>query len=629
MSKMNVFISIILNFLFVLTLNAQDFKWGKPSKAEIELEKVNFEPDANAVVLYDKGNMQISYNNYSLYVTKRIKILAKAGEEEANVSIPYYKGFSKISNLKAQTLNEENGKIVATELSSKDFYDVDINQYWAEKRFFLTNVKPGSILEYQYALVSENIVSIDAWNFQDDLPKLYSEFTYQLTADYDYMIIRIGEELVKKYKNNTKSSTLSLTNISSYDKIKYVYNKVDQSERIKFQLKGYVGGNGYESVMSDWKSLVSEMEGEYNGNRNPQAVKKYAEQIPTGKDDLETLNNVLKRFKSDFRWDNFIGIYQSKSESKTLSDRNGSNAELNLLLNDILKAKNIKAEIGLVSSRRNGRLIATYPYIRQFNRTFNVVTIGNTNYVIDAAEFDLNQIKFPSLDLYNHYALLLTKGAKESFVQFNQNPSQYDLRLKYVIDTDKNQINVHRQDKMVGYFVDIDMFNTKKINESQFIQSFTNEILPFHFDLTTIGDIEFKNNTFYEINSRSQSDWKNPNFFSVQNPLMQWISNYSFEENERTRMIEFDYPYHFNIIAEVKIPAGYTVTIPSNYNQKILENPDLQYYQEARLEGEKLTLIYQFFLGKAIWNAEEYSTLKKDFAKIKPISNLEILIKKN
>lgn len=629
MSKKNVFISIILNFLFVLTLNAQDFKWGKPSKAEIELEKVSFEPDATAVVLYDKGNMQISYNNYSLYVTKRIKILAKAGEEEANVSIPYYKGSSKISNLKAQTLNEENGKIIATELSSKDFYDVDINQYWAEKRFAFTNVKPGSILEYQYALVSENIVSIDAWNFQDDLPKLYSEFTYQLTADYDYMIIRIGEELVKKYKNNTKSSTLSLTNISSYDKIKYVYNKVDQSERIKFQLKGYVGGNGYESVMSDWKSLVSEIEGEYNGNRNPQAVKKYAEQIPNGKDDMETLMNVLKDFKTNFRWDNFIGIYQSKSESKTLSDRNGSNAELNLLLNDILKAKNINAEIGLVSSRRNGRLIATYPYIRQFNRTFNVVTIGNTNYVIDAAEFDLNQIKFPSLDLYNHYALLLTKGAKESFVQFNQNPSQYDLRLKYVIDTDKNQINVHRQDKMVGYFVDIDMFNTKKINESQFIQSFTNEILPFHFDLTTIGDIEFKNNTFYEINSRSQSDWKNPNFFSVQNPLMQWISNYSFEENERTRMIEFDYPYHFKIIAEVKIPAGYTVNIPSNFNQKILENPDLQYYQEARLEGEKLTLIYQFFLGKAIWNAEEYSTLKNDFAKIKPISNLEILIKKN
>jgi len=81
--------------------------FGKIDKADLELKACDFEKDANAEILFDKG--QIYFDQSYNIVTdrhKRIKIFNDNGKSEANIRIVYYSAnrAEYISGLQAQTL---------------------------------------------------------------------------------------------------------------------------------------------------------------------------------------------------------------------------------------------------------------------------------------------------------------------------------------------------------------------------------------------------------------------------------------------------------------------------------------------------------------------------------------------
>src|ERR1700749_1940717 len=67
----------------------QDF--GKIDVADLEMKQCDFEKDANAMVLFDKGDAYFDDNfNIVMERHKRIKIFNDNGKGEANIRIEYY-----------------------------------------------------------------------------------------------------------------------------------------------------------------------------------------------------------------------------------------------------------------------------------------------------------------------------------------------------------------------------------------------------------------------------------------------------------------------------------------------------------------------------------------------------------
>ncbi|HEX3385982.1 MAG TPA: DUF3857 domain-containing protein, partial [Mucilaginibacter sp.] len=156
-------------------------QYGKVSQADMDLKKCDFEPDANAEVLFNAGRLHYENNLYSIVedVHKRIKIFNDNGKKAADIRIVYYSGnrAENITGIEAQTINLVDGKVTITKIDKKLIYNTVIDKALSEIKFTLPDVKPGCIIEYKYTWTANYNASIPAWYFQENIPVRYCEFS--------------------------------------------------------------------------------------------------------------------------------------------------------------------------------------------------------------------------------------------------------------------------------------------------------------------------------------------------------------------------------------------------------------------------------------------------------------------
>lgn len=170
----------ILFTLFSLATFAQKEipGYGKITKAEMEMKDCDFDKDAEAVVLFDEGNVYCDLNvsndisplrsQFDRHV--RIKILTSKGTDQANIHIRYLNisGAEDIRNISAQTANlDALGNIVFTKVDKDAIYRKKINKRYSEVIFTFPDVKAGSIIEYKYKDDANSMYAVKNWYFQN------------------------------------------------------------------------------------------------------------------------------------------------------------------------------------------------------------------------------------------------------------------------------------------------------------------------------------------------------------------------------------------------------------------------------------------------------------------------------
>ena len=98
-------IIIFLLLISVTTTNAQNFKFGKVSKEELEEKQHPLEPEANAAVLYKSENISFVFSASEGFeqvreVYERIKIYNKEGFDWATKKVRLLKILSITGQLK-------------------------------------------------------------------------------------------------------------------------------------------------------------------------------------------------------------------------------------------------------------------------------------------------------------------------------------------------------------------------------------------------------------------------------------------------------------------------------------------------------------------------------------------------
>jgi hypothetical protein len=606
--------------LFFSFLTAQN-KWGQLTQDEINLKEVDFEKDADVVILYEKGNATIA-GSFQNYIYRRVKILTEKGIDYANQELLYYsdKNIENISNLKAQTINIVNGKPEIFPIEKNLFFDVKINDYYNAKRFAFPNVKVGSILEYEYSWVSKNIHHIDAWQFQHEYPTLYSQFSIENKMTLNYASITIGEKVGKQPKINPKSkeNTWRLSRIPSFKKIDYLHNQEDMAERIIFQLSAVNSFNSKVNTITTWKELKQERFEDYQKFLNESIGKEIAIQIPKGNNELENLQNIYNYFKSNYVWNKFIGIYPKQNNRQLIKEKLGNQADLNLLLYSILTQSGFKTDLILLSNRSNGRVLVSYPYLGNFNMMVNLVTMHDgATYIIDAARME-GDLPYPPKDLFNMYAITL-KPFDDSFVLLKQEISEMYSLQNYIYQNDK--WHLIRTDKRNGHFkendapndafsaiqnsMDIHLNESKKEKNNRDEKNFQVEKSQFASNL--IRDYEF---------------------ISIENPLSAILSSFKFTETERERYLEFDFPFYYKTDVIINVPAGYKVEVPNGFEKTFqTENKQFLYNQRTSQQEDKFIIQYEFYLSNSVVT-DKYVDVKSFFDKVHLNGAKNLLLKK-
>lgn len=376
---------------------AEKVKYGKVSKSEISLNQCAFDPAAEAVYLRYVGSIVVHHANVHIKRHVRIKILHPNALGEANIKLPYYSSdnYERISSIKAHTINiDENGKAHYFPVDKSQFFTVDLSEDWKEMRFTFPNVKQGSILEYEYTLISANHLYLENWEFQHHLPTLYSSLSVQTPKSLDYQFMMQGSRLYRKYRDKP-SNHWELEDLPALKEEPFLYNQGDFVEKVRFQLSGYYAQDQmknveYKSLRRSWESLADEVlnSNEYRSylNRSGFAKNTVAELELEGKSPEEKIREIYKYVTDNYRWN---GLYRRFTYNKLAAiskNTEANSAEINLLLVLLLNTAGIEAHPMLVSTRSHGLYFKNYPLLSQFNHLMVYAKIDDRDFFLDATD---------------------------------------------------------------------------------------------------------------------------------------------------------------------------------------------------------------------------------------------------
>lgn len=668
-----------LTFLFFIVLfysnaNAQEFKLGKVSIAELEEKAHPKDSSAVAAILFKKGQSRFEYSQNDgfvviLEITMRIKIYKKEGYDWANKQVAFLAGNGtskeKVAFSDAVTYNLVAGKIEKTKLNSEGEFIEKVNKYWNRKKITLPNVKEGSVLEYKYAIRTDNIGMLREFDFQTDIPVNYAEYITRIPEYFIYntkskgfifpktTIEKSNQSITINSKERSGGGGLSATSTSfTTDKIDYLETKTTyvienapamKDEAFVNNIDNYTASLEQELSMTqypnspvkpystDWNAVVKTI---YNYDDFGPELNK------TGyfEDDLKTIiagltsqdeivAAVFNYVKSTVKWNENYGYSCDDGVKKAYKDKLGNVAEINLMLTAMLRNAGLKANPVLVSTRSNG--ISIFPNRTAYNYVIAAVETPEGLILLDATNRYSTPNVLPFRDLNWIGRLIRKDGSSEEVDLMPKMASSDNVTMMYTVDaTGKITGKVRRQrtDHNAMMFRS-EIANTK---EEEYLEKLENENQKIE-----IADYSRTNEKDVKLPIIETSSFTGTNLCEVIgekiyiNPLLFFTKEQNpFKQETREYPIDYGFPFIEKYNISIDVPKGYTVeTLPKSAQLNMEENIGGFKFIVSSSEN-KIQLSISHQINTPIVPSEYYSMIKDYYQGMIAKETEKIVLKK-
>ena len=403
LSKYRIGIVLItLMPLLVASAAAEDkVKFGKISPEEWQIGAPADYPEADAVVIFSIGHLEIKSENIVMDCHFRIKILTEAGAEKVgDQSITWHKEYDKVKRFSAHTITPDGKK---QEVEKDAIFTKTAGEY-LEKTFTFPAVKPGSIVEYSYTVINERFWYLSPWYFQTDIYTLRSSFSVSIPTGYVYNVLyknvppmfrepRVEERLDMdgnlSLGETVKTFTWAQRDLRPITDEPYMSSEYDYRSSLRFQIVSYDYRGFKWDYWEGWDKKAEFLEQRFGEYQNAKGdIRKLAEQI-TGElaTPREKSRAIYDRIVSEYRTTNEYthGYFGHERMSELLETRSGTGEEKNLLLVQMHKEADIPAWPVMISTRDHAKLDPDYPDLRQFDYLIAFVQFGNEYEFLDCS----------------------------------------------------------------------------------------------------------------------------------------------------------------------------------------------------------------------------------------------------
>ena len=629
--------------------NADDFN---VTRNDLETSFYKKDSTANALVIHEYGNSYFDKNDFILKTEEKhkIKILNKEGFDKANITIYLYNGKNdkeKVKNIIATTHNLIDGKVTSTQLKKANIFEEKYNENTTLVKFTLPNIKEGSIITYSYTLESPFMFKYKGWEFQDNIPKLYSEYNTSIPANWEYNIKLVGGKKLFKNEQNLKRDCLSNSNGASADctistyimkdipafvEEDYMTSKYNYLARIEYELKIFKGFNGVVNNYSkSWKTVDKEFKSDKDiGRQLKKSIKLedfLNDTVINEKDDKKRASLIYKYLQETYAWNGDYNIFKDVSIKDLIKNKSGNVSSINILLHNLLKESGIDVQPVLLSTRNNGFPTKIYPVISDFNYLIVQAKIDDKSYLLDATDDYLSFGEIPYRCLNGQGRLMDFKNGSE-WIDIGKNKSSI-IQYRVALNIDENENIVGNiVSKKTGYHALSARKNYYK-NSDSYITNLENrypniEIL--NHNVTSDGETspDFSENYDVEYKSDKTGDnvYLNPFFvkFFKENP---------FKLQNRTYPIDFGYKDTFYYAMKLDFGENFSISEkPKDLNFTLPNNKGSIIFNSS-IKDNSIQLIFKISFKDAIYAAEYYPYLKEFMSKVVDIqTNSLILLKK-
>jgi hypothetical protein len=614
--------------------------YGKIDKDDLTMTTCDFDPEADACVLIKTGETTFTLSGQAYLQTAyrfRVKILKDKGIDRANIKIHYYSKdrTDEVSDISGETYNlDPAGNIVKTKLDKANIYNKQIDKTFSEVAFTLPDVKKGSVIEYKYLKTSRAFWDIDNWYFQeDDVPVRYCQFymsiPYALVFTYNVHNTLPVEEKDETFQEAKK--TFTMKNIPGLRDEPFMSAPRDYLQHIDFQLSAIrVPGEADHSYRSSWTALNQELldDDEFGGqlHRNVPHTKDLDARLATlGSDDLK-VGAIYDYVRKNMDWNGQERVY-SESIKGAWDKKSGSEADINLLLVNLLRDAGLDAHPLLVSTRDHGHTNPFYPLLSQFNKTLAIVDVGENRYVLDATDKYTPYWMIPFEVQYTR-GLVVDKEAPR-WVTLYHPADQFRTVVVMNGDVDANgKLNASASISSFGYSRNTRCKDYKE-GAGHFKDTyFTKPYSSLHVDSMTVENVEDDSlplkqtvNFSAQLSASGQYTFLTPNLFLG-------LEKNPFVAERRFTDVDFGSTRSYVLVGSITIPDGFTFeTLPKNVRM-IMEDTSIVLVRLMQADDNQLSYRINLDFKRPVYYVQEYDGFREFYKKLFATLNEQIVIKK-
>lgn len=659
---------IVLLLVITSGINAQNFKYGKVSKEELEEKENNAYPDADATVLNRSYKVSFEYKqgegfNKRIEVLERIKIYNTDGFNWATKKIKTQNelgGEKESFGVKGVTYTLENGSVKKSKLDKSGIFEQREGEYWIENTFTMPNLQKGCVVEYEYTIESPfaNLRDID---LQYTIPIRQLEIKVEAPDYYVYNIqTNPKASIAYSFNQNSKEKKITIRGKSGLgtanydsgfrgmrgekgtfkgDEYTYKENIYTMEERnippLKVEshvdnLRNYQARSLWELSMINWpgeipKRYATSWEAvaksiyERDVFENQLSPKNYyAEDVENAIANLteteEKMAAIFAMLKNKVRWNSYDGYFPSNGGRKAYREGEGNVADINLMLISMLKSVNIEAYPVLVSTKKNG--IPVYPTREGFNYVIAAVKHNGAYHLMDASSTFSNINMLPEHAMNWQGRLIRPDGTSDWIGLY---PSYVSKKLTYVqAEVQDNKLIASIKERKGGnYAKDYRVMYANSNDETQINAIETNDqgIVITDFEAKDLQTLKNNMSVGYTATSSSIIEeiggdlYLSPMLFMAQ-------SENPFKDDIREYPIFFNYPKSHSYNISIKIPEGYQVkSMPEAVKANLANNMGSYTYLVKEMPG-MIQLAVSLDINTPVVIPQDYEFIKAMFSQI-------------
>ena len=612
--KLTNLISIMILFLSTPLLGQRmETKMKQVKKEDLINHEYPKDPLAEAYVIFDTGNTRFVEKYDGLVIhhirTSKVKILNNEGVKHAEISIPLYKQKSKSGNkeilisAEAYSYNLEDGELTLTTFDDNEIFEEVVNDNWRNMKFVIPNVKKGTIIEYRYIVETPFFFNLPDWEFQQNIPVEYSEYSVSVVPFYEYQFILKGADKFA-YKNTKKepglkrsvygvefndlTTVVAMRDLPAFRDESFISAVDDYLVKLDFQLSKVHRPDGSKTeIMTNWKDLRKDYlsNAEFGGfiKKSRKIAQKILESELVFKEEkpVKKIQKIIEFAKTEFKWNEFYGKFSTQSPKSLMTKKSGNVADINLFTIALLRAAGIDAYPVIISSRGHGKVEMSYPFASFFNYVVIQIKLDAGIILTDATDLMTAFNRLPPRCI-NDNGLVINDAEKEEWLYTTSEvPSKTITMIKMNPDPEKAQLPV----QVIRQKTELDAYWSRK-RTGENTEKLKEQLLEEHFN--AVEDLRIKNykklRSPFVVAFQGEVDQEFLNDQMVFTPFLHYppSENY-FTEPNRNYPIDFLAPNFENFNTEITIPQGYEVAYlpePLSIEDKLVSfNTDYQTHQ--------------------------------------------------
>ncbi|PCJ96256.1 MAG: hypothetical protein COA50_07350 [Flavobacteriaceae bacterium] len=651
----NIILSSIL-FLFAIftSLAQKGHPYGQLTNNEKTFNTYEEDKEAYAVVLYERGDNYFKVVKDRIRLIKeyhvKIKILDEKGFDHGTVAIPFYHNGTSteiISGLKAMTHNGSQKIHVLPD----NIYTKDITERRKETSFTFPDLQKGSIIEYEYQMISPYYFNFKGWEFQSDIPKLYSEFNAKIPGNYIY-----NRDLIGHLKLATNEATIQkecfridgMVQRADCEVLKYVMKDIpafieeedymlsrnNYISHLEFELSEYKRFNGTtDKYAKTWRDVDKEFRSDKDiGSQLTKKgffEKNVPENLLTEPDELKKAKNIFAFIQNHYTWNGEYGLYTNNRVKKAFEEKKGNISEINMSLINLLNSANIKTNLMMLSTRGHGLAKTNHPVMSDFNYVVAKATINGKDYLLDAT------------DNFNPFGMLPYKclNYKGRVMDFKNESYWYDIipsRNNKKIVRGKVTFDLENQ-KAIGIIDNLNtgynaIFKRKDIStktEEEYLEAIENQSSGDLY-ITSYEQIKEKSNkrkVFEKLGIEIEDVVDNDAIYF--DPfIVKFFEKNPFLLEERHYPIDFGFKRTYVYSLRIEVPEGYMIDqLPEKVTKELSQNMGTLKFNTT-LTDNNIIVQFNLSLNKTHYLTEYYQMLRDLFVDVTAVQNNSIIVLK-